>query len=150
VNLIEAKNAFSRGKPLLTVVADLVEAVEKASDIEAEVKALEARRIEAEDSYRQAYAERGQIIEAIVNLKAQYAQLGQDLGAKHAKSQESLAEAIRDTEIGAQQQINESKSLAEKAEADAKQRIEAALAAADLAEARAVKAQEALDALKRA
>ena len=146
----DAKNAFTNAKPLLLVVNQLVEAVEYAAEIEKEVKALEAKRAAEDRAYQQAHGERAQIIEAIVNLKEQYAQLGQDLAKQYAEAQANFSEAMSKASTKADEYVAEVKRIAQETARVAVGKAEKAEAELAEVESRVEAAKQALDALKRA
>jgi hypothetical protein len=146
--LNEARDAFSRAKPLLRTVSDLVEAVGKAADLEKEVKALQTQKTEAETGYRQAHEERAQIIEAIENLKTQYAKSSADLAARYAEQIKKLEQSVEDAKIEANSKILAAEGSAKMAESYAAQRITAAEIKASEVEERVEKAKKALADLK--
>ena len=150
VNLNEAAIAFSKAKPMLLLVTELGEAIERARSLDPEIRALEARKVEAETAYRQAHGERAQIIEGIENLKKQYAQLSADLPAAYADARAETAKRIGAAKADADSKIVVYAQSIAKAESDAAQRIAKAEAAANEAESRVKRAEAALEALKRA
>jgi len=115
-----------------------------------EVKDLKAKKAEAETGYRQAHSERAQIIEAIENLKAQYAKLSVDAPAMYAEKIKGLDAEVLAAKAEAHRKIETVKASSAKAESEAAQRLAKAEAAANEAEARVKKAEVALAALKSA
>jgi hypothetical protein len=135
------------------VVADLsaaVEVVEASLVAQHEVKELEKRKEDAETAYRLAVADRAQIVEAIENLKAQFAEAQAHYQRENQRLVDQHTEDVAKAEKAVQEFIASMGESAEEAEAHSRERIKKANAAADEAEARVVKAQEALEALKRA
>jgi len=124
--------------------------LESASKSEQEIKALAKQKLEAETGYRQAHSERAQIIEAIDNLKAQYADAEKSLAKQHATNIEHYSKLVSEAAAAAEKKIALVHGHASKIEAEAAQRIAKAEVEADAAEARVKRAEAALEALKKA
>lgn len=109
-------------------------AVNEAEAVSQSIKDLKAQKLEAETGYRQAYSDRAQIIEAIENLKKQHAQIEKDGIEKHAAVMAGFEKAVNEVRSASSDKIREWQSRAEKAEADSRSRVAAAVAAAVEAE----------------
>lgn len=146
----EAKDAIRRAKPMLKVVNDLAEGLEKAAEMEKELKVLEARKAVEEQALAQVVMQRGNVIAdaAAESKKLQALRVSQ--AAEYAAKIGDESARILAAKQAADKRIAELKAEVASAEAGSKVRVALAEAAAAEVEARVKKAEEALAALKRA
>lgn len=146
----EAKDAIRRAKPMLKVVNDLAEGLEKAAEMEKELKVLEARKAVEEQALAQVVMQRGNVIAdaAAESKKLQALRVSQ--AAEYAAKIGDESARILAAKQAADKRISELKAEVASAEAFSKSRISIAESAAAAAEARVKNAEQALAALKRA
>lgn len=146
----EAKDAIRRAKPILRTISDLAEGLEKAAEMEKDIKALQARKVEIEVERQRASDDRDTILADVKALKAQYANLSQELHADREADLHATTQSVSAAKVDAVAVIQTLNDAVAKAEESSAQRIAQAEQVAVAAEARIVAAKDALEALKRA
>lgn len=132
----------------LPVLQRLAEVLPEALNAEQHTSEAIAKKEEAEAAYRLAHAERGQIIEALENLKAQAKHLEDSYSNRSNELARKLEAEVDAAKDAAQKAIAEHQDAVAVAEADAAQRIARAELEAAEAEARVEVAKKALADLK--